>query len=73
MFLFSDKYRFWLNIFSSSKNFQYFQTLRDSNNFPQNFQTFPQNTNSSRRLLNALRAFLCLSGTMVAYIGISEL
>ena len=56
-----------------SKNPEYFQTLRDFNNFPQNFQTFPQNTNSSRKLLNALRAFLCLSGTMVAYVGISEL
>lgn len=50
------------------KNPEYFQTLRDSNNFPQNFQTFPQNINSSRRLLNALRAFLCLCGTMVAHV-----
>ena len=56
-----------------SKNPEYFQTLRDFNNFPQNFQTFPKNTISSRRLLNALRAFLCLYGTMVAPIGISAL
>lgn len=56
-----------------SKNPEYFQTLRDFYNFPQNLEAFPQNTNSSKRLLNALRAFLCLYGTMVAYIGMSAL
>ena len=57
---------FWLRFFSSSQLFECFQRVRASNNSPQNFQTFPQNTNSSRRLLNALRAFLCVYGTVVA-------
>ena len=48
------------------KNPECFQRLRTSNNPPQNFHTFPQNINSSRRLLNALRAFLCVYGTVVA-------
>ena len=57
---------FWLRFFSSSQLFECLETRKTSNNSPQNFQTFPQISTSSRRLLNALRAFLCVYGTVVA-------
>ena len=57
---------FWLHFWIRLKKYGCFQRVRSSNNSPQNFQTFTQISTSSRRLLNALRAFLCVYGTVVA-------
>ena len=50
-----------------AKNFGDFQKIENLKNSPQNFQTFPQISTSSRKLSQPLRAFLVFCGTRVAY------